>query len=333
LGKANFGVAVIGLGKMGLVHSSVINVLPNVKLVALCEKSGLIRKFSQKLFKNVKIIDDFKKLIELNLDAVYITTPIPSHYAITKTIYSEGIVRNIFIEKTLAQKYEESEELCDLAKISGGANMVGYLRRFYVTFKKAKDLLFQDTIGSVSSFKAYSYSSDFFGMEKGKEVLVSRGGILRDLGCHAIDLALWFFGELKVESVELAPIINNNSENSLDFEAKNAIGIFGRFSISGTKRDYRMPEVGFSIIGSRGEIIVNDDRVELKTKNKKPIIWFRHDLNDNVPFWIGLPEYYREDAHFFNSIMNNCDAQPDFNTGAKVDDIISQVEKEAGEGY
>jgi predicted dehydrogenase len=59
-------VAVVGLGKMGLVHSSIINVLPKVQLTALCEKSSLIRKFSKKLYSGVHIVDDVKGLSEFD---------------------------------------------------------------------------------------------------------------------------------------------------------------------------------------------------------------------------------------------------------------------------
>jgi predicted dehydrogenase len=44
-------IGIVGLGKMGLVHSCVLNVLPNDEIVAICEKSRMIRRFSKKLFK------------------------------------------------------------------------------------------------------------------------------------------------------------------------------------------------------------------------------------------------------------------------------------------
>jgi len=37
-------VAVIGLGKMGLLHAGILSVLPDVELVALCEKSARAKK-------------------------------------------------------------------------------------------------------------------------------------------------------------------------------------------------------------------------------------------------------------------------------------------------
>jgi len=38
-------VAVVGFGRMGMLHAGILNFLPRVKLAAVCEKSGLIRRF------------------------------------------------------------------------------------------------------------------------------------------------------------------------------------------------------------------------------------------------------------------------------------------------
>jgi predicted dehydrogenase len=325
LDRDSLKVAVVGLGKMGLVHSSVLSVLPNVQLAAVCEKSGLIRRFSRKIFRGVRVVDDVNRLSELELDAVFITTPIPSHFYIARNVYLNGIARHLFVEKTLTQSYEQSRELCDLAYDSEGVNMVGYLRRFYVTFLKAKDLLSKDAIGQVFSFKAHAYSSDFLGAKTEKATSVARGGVLRDLGCHAIDVALWFFGELQIGSEELS---SGNGAISVDFEVKSVKGAKGTFEVSWCMKDYRMPEVGFVINGSEGNITVNDDRVELRSNSGKSFVWYRHDLNDHVPFWLGLPEYYREDLHFIRSIIEEGKAEPSFYDAARVDEVIGLVEKE-----
>lgn len=319
-------IGVVGLGKMGLVHSSMINVLPGVQLVAVCEKNSMIRKFAKKLFKGVDVVDDVAKLTEFDLDAIYVTTPIPTHFPIVKTICSANIAPNIFVEKTLCQKYEESKQLCDLVEKTNGVNMVGYLRRFYVTFRKTKDLLSEGAIGHPVSFRAYAYSSDFHGTKE----LPSRGGVLRDLGCYAIDLAQWFFDEFTVDSVGLAAQTEQQPDELISFESSTPDGLIGHFDISWRKENYRMPEVGFSINGADGEILVNDDKVELRPETGKAFVWYRHDLNDGVQFCLGLPEYYREDSQFIDSILRCHRTEPNFSAATKVDQIISQVEK-AGE--
>ena len=324
-------VAVVGLGKMGLLHASILNVLPNVEIVAFCEKSRLLRKFLKNIFDGIRVLDDVEKLSDLGLDAIYITTPIPAHFLVAKTVYLEKIARNLFVEKTLARSHEEAEELCELADSFGGVNMVGYLRRFGVAFRKAKDLLAEDAIGKVSSFRAYAYSSDLLGSEKGSRALSSRGGVLGDLGCHAIDLALWFFGGFQVDSAELTSSNKDGSEDSAHFRARNSSGLEAEFNVSWCMENYRMAEVGFSISGSKGFLEVNDDKLELRLKAGESFTWYRHDLQDNVPFSLGLPEYYREDLHFVESVWDGCSAEPSFYAASKVDKIIGQVVQRAGE--
>lgn len=328
MSEQDFKVAVVGLGKMGLVHASVLNVLPGVTVAAVCEKSRLIRRFARKLFKGIEVVDDVEKLVKLEIDAVYVTTPIPSHFFIVKKVYDQRIAPNVFVEKTLAQNYGQSKQLDETASRLGGVNMVGYLRRFYVTFNKARELLLNDEIGRVTSFRAFAYSSDFFGTKNEPKTTQSRGGVLRDLGCHAVDLALWFFGNIQVISVQPMQT-SGHPKNSVNFRVEGS-ALEGEFDISWCMEEYRLPEVGFSIVGSGGRLEVNDDRVRLISKGGQSFVWYRHDLDDGVPFLLGLPEYYREDMHFADSVSKGSKADPGFSAASKVDKIIDDVEKAGG---
>lgn len=315
---------------MGIVHSCILHVIPEVEVVGLCEKSRLIRRFVKKVFTNVKIVDDVKKLTGLALDAVYVTTPIPSHYQIIKAIYTKKVARNVFVEKTLSNSFEEATELCSLASRYGGVNMVGYLRRFYVTFRKAKELLAGRALGELLSFDVYAFSSDFLGMKQEDPSSSPRGGVLRDLGCHALDLVLWYFGDLKIEP-DSAKSINSGSANDiLRFRGLSPTGLTGSFQVSWCIEGFRMPEVGVSIVGSKGRLEVNDDLVRFSPNRGRGSVWYRHDLNDNVPFWLGLPEYYREDVHFVEAVTSATRTQPDFASASKIDGMIAKVERLGG---
>jgi predicted dehydrogenase len=318
-------IAVVGLGKMGLLHAGILNVLPNVQLTALVEKSFMTRILFRRLFRGIPLFDDVNRLYELDLDAVYITTPISSHFPVARTVYSEEIADNLFVEKTLASSYREAKKLCHLAHHSDGVNMVGYTRRFSVIYKKAKDLLTQDAIGDIISFKAYAYSSDFLGSEKDRRGPV---GVLRDLGCHAVDLALWFFGNLKVDSVKSSNY--DCSDDYTSFTVRHANGVKGEFDVSSSMPNYRMPEVGLLIRGSKGTMKANDDMLKLDLESGKPSLWYRHNLGDNVAFWLGGPEYFREDEYFADSVAAGNDATPSFDSASKVDQIIDNVSARGG---
>jgi predicted dehydrogenase len=325
-------VAVVGLGKMGLLHAGILNVLPSVELVALCDKSVLLRRFLKKVFKKIRVVGDLEELSDLDLDAVYVATPISSHFSVVQNAYLKKIARNLFVEKTLASSYDEAEKLCQLANRFGGVNMVGYVRRFGVTYREAKSLLVREVLGELISFEAYGYSSDFLGVEDTSRVSAARGGVLRDLGCHVTDLALWFFGDLQVDSVDSMSATGGGFEDSVRFTVAQSGGFEGQFDVSWCMDGYRMSEAGLLITGSKGIIEVNDDKVELKLSNGKLSVQRRHDLDDHVGFWLGSPEFFREDEYFVKSVTEGGVAEPSFLSASKVDRIIDQVKRKVDNG-
>jgi len=145
-----------------------------------------------------------------------------------------------------------------------------------------------------------------------------------------VDLALWFFGDLKVDSAKLESLIDNGSEDHAYFTTEKSGGLEGEFDVSWCMKNYRLPEVGFSIRGSKGIIGVNDDKLEVKLNSGKSSTWYRHDLDDNVPFFLGGPEYFREDAYFFKTVIEHLKAEPSFCTASQVDQIIDEVKHRAG---
>lgn len=314
---------------MGILHASIISTLPHVHLVALCDKSHMLLRFFRKMFK-VNLLDDVGKLSNLNLDAVYVTTPIPTHFSIVKALYLNRMAGSVFVEKTLAASYDEANELCRLAQHYQGVNMVGYMKRFGVTFGKAKDVLDQGVLGEPLSFDAYAYSSDFAGNVKGSKASVGRGGVLEDLGAHVVDLALWFFGDSDVESAELKSLGMLGCEDSAKFTVKTSNGVSGAFDISWCRESYRMPEFCIAVKGSKGSMKVSDDKLELEHNDGRSCKWYRQDLNDNVNFLLGEPEYFREDHNFVEAILGRDHARPDFSTASRVDYLIDQIRQKAG---
>jgi len=327
LSKEKMKAAVIGAGKMGLVHSSILSTLPDVELVGLCDKSALIRRFLAGIVGKNRVFADVERLLDLDVDIIYVTTPIPSHYSVVKEAYSRRKSVSIFAEKTLTADYDDSLELCRLAQGSRGVNMVGYMKRFAVTFQKARELLSQDAVGEISSFEAHAYSSDFFGVKEASKMPSKRGGVLSDLGSHVIDLALWLCGDFEVQST--AQIGTTDIQNTVNFKVRNDDQIEGTFDVSWCQKGYHMPEFGLTIQGSKGKIKVDDDTVKLETISGGPFNWHKHDLKDNVGFLLGAPEYYREDDYFVKSILRGDGAEIDFSNASKVDQIIEKVTERA----
>jgi predicted dehydrogenase len=326
--KEHLNIGVIGMGKMGLLHASIVNTIPGVRLLAVYDTSHVLKRFAEKALNDIHVTDNIDEFAGIKYDAIYVTTPIPTHFSIVREMYSRGVAKNIFVEKTLTSNYEQSATLCREAKAASGVNMVGYMCRFAPTFRKARALLQEETIGNPVSFNAYAYASDFADVRS--KSLLARGGATRDLGAHVIDLCLWFFGDLEVEPAKPGPSATENTEGGSFFKVRSSNGLTGEFDISWCKAGYRLPEFGLSISGSKGVIKVNGDLVKLEKATGDTVTWHRQDLHDGVPFLLGAAEYYREDEHFVRAVLEGGGADPDFNTALKVDYLIDQVERRTG---
>jgi predicted dehydrogenase len=320
-------VGVVGLGKMGVMHACLLNTFPDVKVAALCDKSRLMRMVAKRAFKDALITDNLDKFAPLGLDAIYVLTPIPIHYPLIKQIYSNELTPNVFVEKTLTSTYAHSKELSTLSD-KYGVNMVGYMKRFGVTFNKAETLLKEGVLGSVVSFDAYAFSSDFSDVPEGSTVSKARGGVIEDLGSHVVDLALWLLGDLKVTFAKANSKIAADSEDDVTFGVVGDNDLQGKFDISWRKVSYRMPEFGLTIRGTKGILNVNDDEVRLENNQAQIQRWYRADIDDNVGFLLGGSEYYRENRHFIDSVAAGSATKSDFKSALKVDFLLNQVRKQ-----
>jgi len=318
-------VGVIGFGKMGLLHASILNSLPDTKVTTVCERSFVIRHFAHNIIPEIALFNEVEDLIGQKLDAVYVTTPVASHFTIVETILSNNICKNIFVEKPLSMNSQKSIILCKILEKTGGIGMVGFHKRHSSIFKKAKEILSDNSLSKPVSFEAYAYSSDFCGVPNNNKSSLARGGLLRDHGSHAIDLTLWLMGEFEVlKQKGTAPGIG-----AVGYSVYSRVitrnGIPGEFKISSAIEGYRMPEMGLRIFGSDWSLHVNEDSITINKKNQQQM-WHRQDLKEYVPFLLGDPEYTIEDQTFINAIRSKSHPNPGFEDGLLVDRAIEQIE-------
>ena len=320
-------IAIIGLGKMGLLHASLLNTMPEVDLVAVCERSRLIRRFSKNLIVGVPVVDSVDSLSGFDLDAVYVTTPPSSHHAILDAVFAKGLCRNAFVEKPLANTIAESRHIESLPGSLGidSINMVGYNRRFSVTLRKAKQIIEDGTLGEPVSFEAYGFSSDFQAAEGAERR--NRGGVVKDLASHAIDLAIWLVGDICVESVVSSQVSNSGVIDAAAVRVTADTGLPGHIRASWSESDYRLPEIGFTMEGSNGlTLAVTEDMLGLHDKHGCVEAWHRHDLDDVTSYLLGGTEYMREDQAFMNAISSGKAIEPNFSTALRVDETIHSIE-------
>ncbi len=294
-------VAIIGFGKMGVLHGALVNATGLGEVVTIVDKDEKIIKALRRLFHGrVGIVTSIDELTDV--DAVFITTPIPTHYALAKSSLKLDI-KGLFVEKTLTDSGVKSKELLKDAMSRDMVNAVGFQKRFIPTFRYLRELVQSVDVSRIKAIKAYAYSEDFLGVNRSVGLLEPRGGVLRDLASHAIDLLFWLFGYTKAEAHDVS-IEKTNDAPCGEVTVRALINdIDTTVSTSWCKEGYRVPEVGISIItGGGGEITANDYEVVIKNDGNIRKV-YAAELEEPVKYLLGAPEYYREVEEFLKSVM------------------------------
>ena len=319
-------IAVIGLGKMGLLHACILNTLPGVKISAICEKQPVVRLFARKILPGIRIVNNISALKKMQLNAVYVTTSSASHYAVIKDIYEQMLTKNIFVEKPLCVSYAQAIELCAVADKGGVINMVGYNKKFCPTFKKALALLKSGEMGKISYISATAYSSDFYGQHRFVPQSYTRGGALRDIGCHLVDLLQWLAGDFQVDRSELEVRVSQNRYYVDDAKAQLIFenGVRGDLHVSWCRENYRLPQMDINIKGSDGELNVNEYQLKVG-KGRNTVIYRKHELEQGVPYFQGDTDYYHEDHRFIEAVMQGRGAENSFVSAANVDRMLDEI--------
>lgn len=329
-------VGVIGAGKMGLLHSGIFNNLDNSTLSAVSEKDSFMASALKNYLPQIKVYQNYKEMLEREeLDIAVITTPIFLHKEMIQDSMDHGLA--IFVEKPLALNGQECRSI--LSKNYKNTTLVGYCRRFMETFNLAKTIIDQKYLGNVIYFNSHLFVSQIFRQGKGwlYEPKMSGGGVLIDLGSHAIDMFHYLFGDIKLLSAFAKPAFNKAVEDyvsvNLDFERN----IFGSLQVSWSTRNYRLPEFKIDMQFDSGSISVTEkyiniySEVEAEFIKKGWNVFHKQDLIKDVPIDIAGPEYTFEDLHLIQCSKKKERTSCDFKEAAKANFVIDKIYSSAKE--
>ena len=132
----------IGFGRMGLTHFSILNNHPEVQFVAVCDSSSFMLKNIAK-YTGLETFKDYRKMIDKSsLDFVIIATPTGMHAEIVKYAIQSNL--HIFVEKPFALNVKQGKEIVDMLEGKRIVNQIGYVIRFNDVFIQVKKLLDTD---------------------------------------------------------------------------------------------------------------------------------------------------------------------------------------------
>jgi scyllo-inositol 2-dehydrogenase (NADP+) len=182
----------LSYGMSGKVfHAPFLELHPGFELLGSWERS---KKLIQEEYPEVKSFPNLESILEdKSIDLVIVNTPIDTHFEYAKKVLMAG--KHAIVEKAFTSNVEEAKELVALAKEKGLKLSVFQNRRWDSEFKTMKKILDQKVLGEIveAEFHFDRYNP-VLSPKVHKETVNSGSGIMKDLGPHIIDQALYLFG-------------------------------------------------------------------------------------------------------------------------------------------
>ena len=325
-------VSVVGLGKMGLLHSAIVNSLPDTSVTSVCERD-LFLSTTAKAFlpKSVSIYRDVRKMIsDEDPDAAFVTTPIDTHVSVIDELLKAKKDLSIFAEKPLAASYEQAKAACEAARASRGIQMVGFQRRHSPVFRKAHELIMSKAVGDPIFFRASCLSSDVLREGRAWRSKKASGGVLLDLAPHLLDVLLWFFGEPASVLAVKKRVYSSEVEDYVHAVFSYESGLQGNVDICWSASNYRLPEVLLEIHGKDGMLTITDDSVTLAPGKQSDAkggrrMYQRQSLLSPAVFQLADPEYTLEDMAFIDAVRTGNRPEATFTEASKVNALIDRI--------
>ena len=122
------------------------------------------------------------------IEAVYLATPVSTHYALVKHALERG--KHVLVEKPLATRVDQAEELADMADARDLTLMVGHTFVFSPPVRKVKQLIDAGLIGPIYYVETTRVNLGLFQ----KDV-----SVLWDLGPHDLSILMYWLGEVPLQ--------------------------------------------------------------------------------------------------------------------------------------
>lgn len=328
-------VAIVGLGKMGMLHASILTFFKDAQIVALIDTN-------KSLFNTIKsmgISGRFYQSLEEayryeSIDAVYIITPTFTHYSLLNAALKNNSA--VFVEKPAVLNLEELNKLKAENTKHPLPIHVGYTLLYNPVFMKLRDIVLKGEYGKVLSYTAKFEHGEVFGPKKGWmfNKKLSGGGVLMNPGPHLFSVLHSLFGipQKITGSLYSHYVPDLDDEGTFSFMHPT---FSGKVSLSWSVPNKAISYLQLAIRLERADIVADGKDLRITCNSKTEVINFR-DLGPFIPNTFDInPDangeaYYIEDRLFINSVKNKLFIHPspnDLDAALQIESIIHNCYK------
>src|SRR4030042_234584 len=289
--KKNIGL--IGTGYWGKNLIRVFKELNSLKLICDLDK--------EKDCFGIDFTTDVSRVLkDEDIEAIVISTPSETHYDLTKKALEAD--KDVFIEKPMVLKFEQGQELVDLAKNKNKILMVGHLLLFHPGVIKLKKLIDQGKLGEVQYISSNRLN---FGKIRKKE------NVLWSFAPHDISVMIDILGMRTKISATGKSYLSKNIEDIFNVDLEFVNNRAGHIFVSWINP---FKEQKLTVIGSKKSAVFDGVKNELLL-NGQTIIF---DKNEPL---------MEEAKHFLECIKTRNTPRTDGNSDLNILKVINLCKK------
>ena len=191
----DIGLAIIGAGRVGLFRGEVAARHPAVKWIGIAERNHNRGLDVAGKIEADYVTNDYRELLARpEVTAVIIATDEHLHVDPILATIDRGVP--MLIEKPLATKLAESEDILRRLDASGLDAVVGYTQRFRRKWLSAKEKVRSGALGDVTLATSRAFMNRLVAIDNYKRTEdASTISPLVISGTHALDIAMWYLEE------------------------------------------------------------------------------------------------------------------------------------------
>jgi predicted dehydrogenase len=334
--------AIVGLGKIGILHAAMVRSVPGARLAALVDRVPKLGAHVQSMMGTpVPFFTSVPEAVrQVPLQGVFVCTPQFAHRAVAEECLEAGL--DVFVEKPLAHRLEDAEALVNTCRRrSEAVTAVGFMKAHEGHYQEVGRLLQETALGDLHHFGATCYLSQVFARKKGWIYDRSRsgGGMVINSTCHLLHSLLRWFGPVQAVTARCQSIHSDGVEDAADIALEFA-AVSGRVLTSWSEPGYSVETSTVRIHGTSGDLEVNDRNLRLELR--QPAAGYDagvHVLSrvafDRAAFNLspgyGGEGYYREDADFVSACLERRPARVNWEEGLAVQRLIDATYRSQGQ--
>jgi UDP-N-acetyl-2-amino-2-deoxyglucuronate dehydrogenase len=341
--------AIVGLGKIGIMHAAMVSNVPGARLAALIDREPKLGRHVRSMMG--KPIPFFTSIEEAQrqvlLQAAFVCTPQFAHHPVAEVCLESGL--DVFVEKPLAHCLEDAESLMvSLHRHPRAVAAVGFMKAHEGLYQEVGRLLQGGALGELAGFEATCYLSQVFKAKNGWIYArkLSGGGIVINSTCHLLHALERWFGRVRTLIARCRSVHSREVEDEASIELEFA-GVSGMLHTSWSQPGYEVETSTIRIHGSAGTLEVDDGGFRLELRQP----WHGSDAREseygqgvhtrlrgdfertafNLSPSYGGEGYYREDLDFVSACRERRPALVGWEEGLAVQRVIDAIYRSHGQ--